>query len=689
MVDSQTTDIKIEAKPDFLKSLASASPIAAVSELIWNGFDARAKQVKVVLEPNELNGLHAIRVSDDGDGIDWNHVDALFGGLGDSWKAKSQRHNGRSLHGKNGKGRFRAFALGESVEWQTTFRDGEMAKSYTITGRASHLTGFHATAPTDALGALLGTEVVIENLDSHFPSLTNDSAPLEITKQFAAYLTEYPSLKLYFNGTKIDPISVQNAKEDFHLGDIELPSGKRVPVSITIIEWSVPTDRVFELCDNAGVSLHEVAIGPQIKAPGYNFTVYVKSDHFRDLDKNGSLVLQELDHDVSAILKAVKVKVREHFRRRVMQHRSETIQRWKDEKIYPYGEKAAVNATEQIERQVFDILAVNVEDHLPSFDDAPSTSKKFTFRLLAQAIRENPDSVRTIMDEVLNLKKDEQDDLATLLGKTTLSKIITSAKIVADRLNFVEALSDLLFNKESKKRLLERDQLHKALEVESWIFKEDFNLAGSEKTLEDALAIHRGKLGQRSDEDTSGNPVRREDDKGGRIDLMLARSIKPTQGTHEYLVVELKRPKQKINSEVLAQIKSYAFAVARDSRFDQKRTKWTFMVVSNDVDEYAALETRQKDRPNGVVYQSEDSSITVWAKTWSDILNDARARLDFFSQQLDYQADSDSELEYLKQAHSKYIPEDLAEVATGANDDEDEATYPNVRPPRFGVSGGR
>jgi Cdc6-like AAA superfamily ATPase len=122
---------------------------------------------------------------------------------------------------------------------------------------------------------------------------------------------------------------------------------------------------------------------------------------------------------------------------------------------------AAVNASEQIERQVFDILAVNVEDHLPSFDEAHSKSKKFTFRLLAQAIRENPDSVRLIMDEVLNLKKGEQDDLATLLRKTTLSKIITSAKIVADRLNFVEALSDLLFNKESKKRLLERDQLHK------------------------------------------------------------------------------------------------------------------------------------------------------------------------------------------------------------------------------------
>ena len=61
---------------------------------------------------------------------------------------------------------------------------------------------------------------------------------------------------------------------------------------------------------------------------------------------------------------------------------------------------------------------------------------------------------------------------------------------------------------------------------------------------------------------------------------------------------------------------------------------------------------------------------------WPEILNDARARLTFFSQQLDYQADSDSELEYLKRAHSKYIPDDLAEVATGASAGPDEGEVP-------------
>lgn len=658
-------DIKVEAKPDFLKSLSASSPIVAISELIWNGFDAKAQHVEVVLEPNELNGLHAIRVNDDGDGIDWSRLTGLFGGLGDSWKATSHRHNGRALHGKNGKGRFKAFALGEMVEWTTTYRDGSKTKTYSISGRANNLTGFQATPPQDADTLSLGTEVVISNLQNNFPSLTNDNAHLEITKLFAAYLTEYPGLTLTYGGERIDPKSVQNHKEDFHLGDVELPSGMRVPVSISIIEWSVSSERVFQLCDGSGVSLHEVGIGPLIKAPGYNFTVYVKTDYFRELDQSGALVMHELNNDVAEILRIVKGKVKEHFRHRAFQHRSEAIQRWKDEKIYPYEDKMEVGKSEQIERQVFNILAVNVEDHLPAFEDAPATSKKFTFRLLAQAIRENPEALRLIMEEVLNLKTEEQDDLAKLLKKTTLSKMITSATIVADRLNFVEALSDLLFNKESKKRLLERDQLHKALEVESWIFKEDFNLAGSEKTLEDALAIYLHKLGKR--EDAHDAPVLREGDKGGRIDLMLARTAQPSQDRHEYLVVEIKRPSQKINSEVLSQIKSYAIAVAKDERFHSKSSTWTFLVVSNDMDEYARLEARQANRPEGLVMDNSEPSIKVWAKTWSEILNDARARLNFYSKQLDYQADTNSELEYLKKAHSKYIPDDLAELATSVD----------------------
>ena len=67
-------------------------------------------------------------------------------------------------------------------------------------------------------------------------------------------------------------------------------------------------------------------------------------------------------------------------------------------------------------------------------------------------------------------------------------------------------------------------------------------------------------LGQRSDD---GEAVTREDDRTGIVDLMLSRVVpQPKSEEREHLVIELKRPAKKIDSDVASQIESYAFAVA-------------------------------------------------------------------------------------------------------------------------------
>jgi hypothetical protein len=280
---------------------------------------------------------------------------------------------------------------------------------------------------------------------------------------------------------------------------------------------------------------------------------------------------------------------------------------------------------------------------------------------LAQAIGDNPESVRIILEQVLSLGVEERDDLACLLSKTSLPRIISSAKVVAGRLDFVEALSDLIFNKGTKRALLERDQLHKILDREAWIFREDFHLAGSEKRLEDVLKVHLHRLGDRTDGQV--DPVLMESGRQGRIDLMLAKARSPRDGQFEYLVVELKRPSTKLSSVVLAQIEAYAQAVSRDERFHKPNNKWTFIVIGNEFDEYAEGRARQKDRPPGLVYDDGAVNVTVWAHTWAEILDGARSRLAFFSKQLSYEADSDSSVQYLRKTHTKYLPaEVLAEL---------------------------
>jgi hypothetical protein len=648
------TKIAVNVKRDHIEALAATKrPIVSLAELIWNGLDADADLVGIRFDMNALGTLERIRVADNGNGINFAEAELLFGSLGGSWKSqKGRTAKGRSLHGKSGKGRFRAFSLGNLVEWNTTSRkNGNGLVDFSVTGNAATLEAFDLTDPKPAQAKAPGTEVIISNIQKNFTSLTDEKAPQEIANYFAVYLMEYPGITIDYNGIIVDPRAAHNRYDNLSLGDIMLGDGKTAAADLTVIEWKQPQERVLHLCDSRGISLHQVP--PSIQAPGFNFTAYLKSDHIRELDKSGLLSLEELHPDVTLLINAAKTKLKEHFRKRAVENTGELLQKWKADKVYPY-EGDPQDKVEEAERQVFDVVAVNINSYLSDFDDSTLTNKRFTFNLIKQSLKENPESLQRIFQDVLNLPKEHQDDLAQLLEKTSLSSIISSAKLVANRLDFLRGLELMLFDKESKKKLLERDQLHQVLATETWMFGEEFHLSNNEETLNEVLAKFRDKIMKPLADDS---PVTLEDGSTGRIDLMLARSVpQPRADEHEHLVVELKRPAKKICTEVLGQVKGYAIAVAKDERFRDTKTKWVFWVISNEMTDEARRDSRQRNRPEGLVFDDEELRITVWARTWGQIIQDCKGRLNFFKQKLDYEATHDSALTYLKSAHEKYIP---------------------------------
>lgn len=648
--------IPVNLTADHIRSLTVTSrPLMALAEVIWNGLDADADRVTVRFDKNKLDGLEAIRVKDDGNGINYDHAGNLFGTLGDSWKkSKNRTTGGRGLHGKSGKGRFRAFGLGSSVEWNTTaHRDGVGLVTYRIAGSAATLKDFDVSEPTQTKnGARPGTEVTISNLHKEFGSLIETNAVLEATKEFACYLSNHPGVTIDYDGVILDPRTVQEHAENLACEEVTLSSCAKTTPTVRVVEWKSKVERSLHLCDETGVSLHEIKLGTSVRAPGFNFTAYLLSPVFRELDKYNQLILEDVHPDVAALIAAGRKVLKAYFRRREAEDLSKSVARWKEENIYPYEDKADLSPVEEAERQVFDIVAINVQEYLPDFEDSAESSKRFTFRLLSQALRDNPESLQQIIGDVLGLKKDDQDDLAELLKKTPLPAIIAASKIVANRLDFIAGLENLLFDKATKKALLERDQLHKILEKEAWLFGEEFALAGSELPLEEVLAKHLGKLGKRADD----APVEVGEGKTGRIDLMFHKAVEPRTGEYDYLVVELKRPSQKINSEVLGQIESYAVAVATDERFQGVKANWTFVAISNEMDYFAKRRANQRDRPKGKVFDDANLNITVWAKSWAEVFSDAKSRLRFFREQLAYEADRDSAKQYLRKAHAKYLP---------------------------------
>src|SRR5882757_2725275 len=81
-------EIEVQVENDHIERLTSAKPIVALSELIWNAYDADASEVRVDFQEGDLTKLALIRVEDNGRGIPYDQANGFFQRLGGSWKRK-------------------------------------------------------------------------------------------------------------------------------------------------------------------------------------------------------------------------------------------------------------------------------------------------------------------------------------------------------------------------------------------------------------------------------------------------------------------------------------------------------------------------------------------------------------------------------------------------------------------------
>ncbi len=375
---------------------------------------------------------------------------------------------------------------------------------------------------------------------------------------------------------------------------------------------------------------------------------------FDKLHADNTLSAGALNPVLLSVVENAELELKTHFLNRTVEDCQFELEKWKEEKIYPY-ENESINPIEDAERKVFDIVAVNIKRSLPSFDKSDKKSKRFQLRMLKQAIERNPEDLQIIIDEVLQLPESKRNDLADLLKDTSLTSIISASTLVADRLKFITGLEILIFDPESKKTFKERSQLHKILAENTWVFGDEFSLSVNDKSLTQVLKKHI-ELENKGDEiiteiDELGF-VTRNDGSKGIIDLMLSKSIpRNRKNEREHLLVELKAPKVKIGRKEIEQIKSYAYAVIDDERFRSLTTRWNFWIISNDIDKYTENELKQHGN-TGVIYKTDE--LMIWAKTWSEVIHENRHRLEFIRNQLNFNIDSGDALNHLKEKYAEF-----------------------------------
>lgn len=622
-------------------------PLAGIAELIWNALDAEAETVNVTIARTELDGVDEVSVTDDGHGMTHDESSRDFRKLGGSWKkTRTTSKNGkRSLHGKEGSGRFRAFAVGSTLEWKSIADSGIGKLQRTVVTGSLDSSEFTVSDPEDLATGSTGTVVRITRPREYAHRILGDEAPTWLVTRFAVYLVNYPSLSIAFDGQSLDPKLILQSQTEIAI-DEALGGDHGAPL-LRILEWKPEVKTItpsLMLCDGDGVALHEITDGID-KGSGVRFTAYLIWPGFTE--HANELLLGDLGHPVlGPIIDAARVAIREFLDARLSERRAEQIEQWKADRVYPYTQPPQ-SPTEVQERQVFDVVAVAAASAVAKEPRAA----KLSLRLIKEALAQPPGALHRVLKEVLNLTPDQLADFDRLLDRTTLASVIYMSKTVTDRLDFLQDLEGMLFDKGKKEKLLERTQLHRILaNSRTWVFGEQYALAVDDLGLTKMLEAHYELLGI---EEPVVDPVTDTEGHTRIVDLMLSKASLFAD-RREHLVIELKRPSVTLTLTELNQITNYAVAVSSDARFTANNVAWEFWLVGDDMDEVVSQLVNKTDEPPG--FYTGHGSYRIWVKRWAEVLEENRQRLHFYRDHLQYQPAEEAEF---ADVLGKYLPQTL------------------------------
>lgn len=625
------TILQLKAQQDALQKAAmTRDPVRALAEFVWNALDADASEVYVEFDRNGLDGIEGIAIRDDGNGITAERANIDFDNWGGSWKRKRVRTDGnRAFHGKEGQGRLRFFSLAERALWTSIYADGGELKKLTISIAAGAL-GHAEVEPADLLpqDQRTGTVVQLRPLKSLLNILGGEEARNDFTAIFAPYILQYPTIAIFYDGVRIDPKSTISQMQEFPARTIICPNRTVRDLSIKVIEWKQSAGaRKIHFGGESGVVLG--ALAANVTAPGYEFSAYAYAPFFQEIADANLLEFEGLtDPDFSHVVERIREELSDYFRGRQAEKSGELIQQLKDDGVYPY-EGDPKDEVEKRERQVLDIAIHAVTSYSRDFKKAENGLKKMTLGLLREALRHNPEAIHNILHHVFNLPKNRQDEFSNLLQKTNLGNIISASTLIADRIVALQVLKGIVFDPAHRSTVKERGELDALVQANTWIFGENFHITLAEAGLtrimdrvSEEIGIKRGK-----------KRVTKGDGKIGRVDSFLGRIVPHSNQAHrEFLLIELKRPSLTIGRKELDQLEDYVNAIKAQPEYNDTSNTWTFYLVTGEYDETVKGRITQSGRPVGLFIEQE--GVTVWVKTWAQIVRDCEARLHFIAEKL-------------------------------------------------------
>ena len=182
----------------------------AIAEYIWNSFDAKASNVDIQFEANELGHISYFVISDNGEGINLSTIASTFGAFLDSQKQQSYQRTS-DVRGKKGKGRFSFINFCSKAIWKTRYKaEDDSILQYEITISAGDKDHYETDNKQKITSGTTGTDVF-------FHDLKDFSAGHFYAPSFSEFLAQEFGWFLYLNKEKGYTLTMNGNAIDYEL----------------------------------------------------------------------------------------------------------------------------------------------------------------------------------------------------------------------------------------------------------------------------------------------------------------------------------------------------------------------------------------------------------------------------------------------------------------------------------------
>ena len=611
--------------------LKKYTPERAISEYIWNGFDAKAKVVTLdfEIESHEFDTMRSLTVSDNGNGICYDELQLKFRPILESQK-RHATDEGDFVRGKNGYGRLTFFKFADYAKWDTTYQKDNVKYNYEIQINSSNLTKY---TPTDKIESnnSVGTSVKFEELSEEISSafIEKKLKPF-LRAEFAWFLELNSEFKIIIDGEELVYTSIVEENTS-----VEIDAAGKI-FNCKYLRWNVkPNDefsRFYFLNSALDVKGTKTTL---LNKKGDNFwhSIVIADDFFDQemleckSDKTISPGLFE-NKEARNIYKILIEKLNEFLREKrrpfLREQANLLVSSYQKDKVFPtFGD----SAWEEKRKEELEELVKNLYEVEPRVFMKLNTEQKAIFLQLLNLVIDSGerDSLFQIIGAVVDLDSNDRKEFAKLLDTTRLKYVISTIKLIKDRILVLEDLKRLVFNHELKAG--EVKHLQKFIEKHYWIFGEEYRFVCAEEVkFEEALRKYLYILRGIDEKTFIEHP-----DKYKEMDLFLA-GTEYRNGGPQNLIVEIKNPTtvKTLTNKEYGQIETYIDVIMKEDCFNDNREQWTFYLIGQDYNDI--IERKMTDKRTGLTMNEPNCKLYV--KKWSQIVNDVELRLKYLLEKL-------------------------------------------------------